>query len=346
LALALNDAGERMTGECTMVKSLGWRCVVTAHQADGRPIFESDESLRELDSSAATHLGRILTLVAPPKTADDGSVNEAGNESGPGSLTVDAIVVGPKGDEVVDTYPGSTQVFEAYVVVQGSLHVSVGSDEAVLHQGQVFIPRGQPYGMTTSKSEGTRLVRVRSVADPSSAIALPAPVRSLSGSAHLVRRVVGGTNAAGQPGIVQDGDPAVMFVLGEESDPDVPLADVWEFGGPLRSVEQGGDAPEPYTLEPRSSGMKILNLEMRPAKVTGPPNEGGCHATATIDVDIVIDGTVEMFLPDLPPVTLRPGDLLVQRGTSHLWRVIGDHSLRMVTMMVGVHDRLSPATSS
>ena len=90
--------------------------------------------------------------------------------------------------------------------------------------------------------------------------------------------------------------------------------------------------------------MKILNLEMKPAD--GPPHEGGWHATATIDVDIVIDGTVEMYLPDLPPVTLQPGDVLLQRGTDHLWRVIGDRSLRMVTVMVGVQAEPSPAATS
>jgi hypothetical protein len=63
----------------------------------------------------------------------------------------------------------------------------------------------------------------------------------------------------------------------------------------------------------------------------GSSEEGGWHATATIDV-----GSVEMYLPDLPPVTLRPGDTLILRGTNHLWRSMGDRSLRMVTVMLGV----------
>ena len=146
--------------------------------------------------------------------------------------------------------------------------------------------------------------------------------------------------------IVQDGDPAVMFVMGEESDPDVGLVDVWELGGLVGSVEQGGDAPDPWELEPRASGMKILNLELKPVEDDGSPiTEGGWHATATIDVDIVIDGSVEMYLPDLPPVTLQPGDTLIQRGTNHLWRAVGDRSLRMVTVMLGVGPRPLPGAT-
>ena len=162
-----------------------------------------------------------------------------------------------------------------------------------------------------------------------------------------MRRVVAGMNDAGRSVIVQDGDPAVMFVMGEESDPDVGLVDVWELGGPVASVGQGGDAPDSWELEPRASGMKILNLELKPVDDEGSPiTEGGWHATATIDVDIVIDGSVKMYLPDLPPVTLQPGDTLIQRGTSHLWRAVGDRSLRMVTVMLGVGPRPLPGTTS
>ena len=74
---------------------------------------------------------------------------------------------------------------------------------------------------------------------------------------------------------MQDGDPAVMFVMGDESDPDVALVDVWELGGLVRNAEQGGDTPDPWELEPRARGMKILNLELKPVEDHGSPNEGG-----------------------------------------------------------------------
>jgi hypothetical protein len=225
-------------------------------------------------------------------------------------------------------------------------HVAVGPDEAVLHPGDVFIPRGRAYVLRTLASEESRLVRVRAVADPSVDVAVSTTVRGSSGPPRRIRRVVAGTDATSGPSILQDGDPAVMFVMGDESDPDVAMVDVWELGGLVRNAEQGGDTSDPWELEPRASGMKIMNLELKPVEDKGSPDEGGWHATATIDVDIVIDGTVEMYLPDLPPVTLQPGDVLLQRGTDHLWRVIGDRSLRMVTVMVGVQSGPSSVATS
>jgi mannose-6-phosphate isomerase-like protein (cupin superfamily) len=327
-----------------MANDLRWRCVATSHNGDGKSVLASDDSLHEDEAGATTRLARILALSGPATTAEDGKVDAIGEAKGPGSLTVDALVVGPTTSGLVPLDVGPPELFEAYIVVQGDLHVAVGSDEAVLLPGDVFIPRGQLYGLKTSANEETRLIRVRGVADPGADVAVSTEVRSSSGLARRVRRVVAGTDAANRPGIVQDGDPAVMFVLGDETDPDVALVDVWELGGLIRSAEQGGDTSDPWELEPRASGMKILNLEMKPAD--GPAHEGGWHATATIDIDIVIDGTVEMYLPDLPPVTLRPGDVLLQRGTDHLWRVIGDRSLRMVTVMVGVQAGPSPVTTS
>jgi mannose-6-phosphate isomerase-like protein (cupin superfamily) len=327
-----------------MASELGWRCVVTTHNGDGQPIFASDDSLRELEMGGTTRLGRVLSLPGTVTSADDGVTDAISAATGPGSLTVDALVVGPTEKEFVPLDVGSPETFEAYITVQGHLHVTVGPDEAVLHPGEVFIPRGRPYVLQTSAGEETRIVRVRGIAHPGPDVAVSTAIRSSSGPARRVRRVVAGADAMDRPGIVQDGDPAVMFVIGDESDPDVALVDVWELGGPVRTAEQGGDTPDPWELEPRASGMKILNLEMKPAD--GPPHEGGWHATATIDVDIVIEGTVEMYLPDLPPVTLQPGDVLLQRGTDHLWRVIGDRSLRMVTVMVGVHAGPAPVTTS
>jgi quercetin dioxygenase-like cupin family protein len=332
----------------SVASDLGWRCVVTGLQADGRPQFQSDGSLRQLQGDAQVRLGRILSLSGPAQSTADGDVNTTGAEAGPGSLSVDAIVVTPTDEDSIALDIGSSESFEAHIVVRGQLHVTVGADEVVLGPGDVFLPRGQPSGMRASSSEEIRLVRVRCIPEQRAQVELPSAIRSSSGPSHHVRRVVAGSDGGNRPIIVQDGDPAVMFVIGDDSEPDVGLADVWELGGLVKSVDQGGDSPDPWALEPRASGMKILNLEMKPVKDDGAPlgQEGGWHATATIDVDIVVDGSVEMYLPNLPSVTLRPGDILVQRGTDHLWRAIGDRSLRMVTVMIGVlGERVPEATS-
>jgi hypothetical protein len=161
-------------------------------------------------------------------------------------------------------------------------------------------------------------------------------LRAGSGPARRVRRVVAGIDDAGQAKFVHDGDPALMLVIGEEAAPIAALADVWQLGGPVVAADQGGDAPEPFDLEPRGAGAKILDVELQATAPDSPAPEGGWHATATIDVDVIVSGSVQMYLPDLPPVLLEAGDLVLQRGTNHLWHAVGTEPLRMSTIMISV----------
>jgi mannose-6-phosphate isomerase-like protein (cupin superfamily) len=66
------------------------------------------------------------------------------------------------------------------------------------------------------------------------------------------------------------------------------------------------------------------------------PGDAGWHATDTIDVDIVVSGQLELALPDVEPVVLGPGDCVVQRGTMHRWRPVGDDGVRYVAVMLPV----------
>jgi mannose-6-phosphate isomerase-like protein (cupin superfamily) len=47
------------------------------------------------------------------------------------------------------------------------------------------------------------------------------------------------------------------------------------------------------------------------------------HATETIDCLVIVSGQVELIL-EKGSTILDSGDCLVQRGTQHRWRVIGD----------------------
>ncbi len=42
------------------------------------------------------------------------------------------------------------------------------------------------------------------------------------------------------------------------------------------------------------------------------------HRTESIDYAILIEGELTMFLDD-SEVTMKPGDVLIQRGTDHAW---------------------------
>jgi quercetin dioxygenase-like cupin family protein len=58
--------------------------------------------------------------------------------------------------------------------------------------------------------------------------------------------------------------------------------------------------------------------------VSFPPGyHFGMHATPTLDFVVVLSGEIELGL-EAESVVLGPGDVLVQRGTVHRWRVLGD----------------------
>jgi hypothetical protein len=56
----------------------------------------------------------------------------------------------------------------------------------------------------------------------------------------------------------------------------------------------------------------------------GDPDETGMHATHSIDFVIVGCGEVALELDGGDEVVLTAGDVVVQRGAKHRWRVLGD----------------------
>jgi hypothetical protein len=63
-----------------------------------------------------------------------------------------------------------------------------------------------------------------------------------------------------------------------------------------------------------------------------PPHEGGkrtlMHRTETLDYVVVIEGEIVLVLED-SEVTLRPSDVVVQRGTNHAWENRSDKVARL-----------------
>ncbi len=63
-----------------------------------------------------------------------------------------------------------------------------------------------------------------------------------------------------------------------------------------------------------------------------PPAAGGSrtvmHRTSTLDYVVVIEGEVVLVLTD-SEVMLKPGDVVVQRGTDHAWENRSNATARM-----------------
>jgi quercetin dioxygenase-like cupin family protein len=58
------------------------------------------------------------------------------------------------------------------------------------------------------------------------------------------------------------------------------------------------------------------------------------HRTESIDYGIVLEGAIVLSLDDGSETLLRPGDVVVQRGTDHAWENRTDEATRMVFVLV------------
>ena len=58
------------------------------------------------------------------------------------------------------------------------------------------------------------------------------------------------------------------------------------------------------------------------------------HATGSIDYGVIISGKINLELDDGQVTELLPGDVFVQTGTRHAWRV--EEKCTMAVVLVGV----------
>jgi quercetin dioxygenase-like cupin family protein len=66
-----------------------------------------------------------------------------------------------------------------------------------------------------------------------------------------------------------------------------------------------------------------------------PGGQSPMHRTNSIDYGIVLSGTLELELEDGVKTLLGPGDIVVQRGTNHLWRNPSDSAIcRIVFILI------------
>jgi quercetin dioxygenase-like cupin family protein len=63
----------------------------------------------------------------------------------------------------------------------------------------------------------------------------------------------------------------------------------------------------------------------------------GFHRTDTTDFGVLISGNLAVELDDGAEVLLSPGDVLVENGTRHRFRVAGDEPATMASLLIGAH---------
>ena len=130
------------------------------------------------------------------------------------------------------------------------------------------------------------------------------------------RRVVTGHDRTGKSVVLSDGPPPQHHPMhGPEVGAD--FFEIWNSTRPVPvlSAQEREPNERAFTIMP-GSGHLLRIIEIY------PPSQGGkrtvMHRTRTLDYVVVIEGEIMLVLDD-SEVTLRAGDVVVQRGTDHAW---------------------------
>jgi quercetin dioxygenase-like cupin family protein len=216
------------------------------------------------------------------------------------------------------------------VVLDGEIVLGTDDGERVLHAGDTVVQRGTRHRWRVHGDTPCTYAVCMVRPDPGVAGDVGGLRPGTTGD-HGPRRVVVTTGDDGRSVVTADGRAPCGFATPGPAG--VALVDLWQTGGPCAAAGQGGDPDGGWALDPVGGGVAFRAIEMGAGN---DPGDAGWHATDTIDVDIVVSGQLELALPDVEPVVLGPGDCVVQRGTMHRWRPVGDDGVRYVAVMLAV----------
>ncbi|UUX95114.1 cupin domain-containing protein [Aquabacterium sp. J223] len=172
-----------------------------------------------------------------------------------------------------------------------------------------------------------------------------------------IHRVVTGHDARGRAVVASDGPlPTVTEIA---AIPGTVFHEVWCTAGSPAPVDNGPDpSVRPIQLPPPPGGTRIRFVDIPPdtpaflaggaaamhdafaqigdvaaSTVEADSPHPLMHRTESVDYGIVIDGELTLVL-DEGEVRLRPGTVVVQRGTNHAWANRSGRPCRMLFVLV------------
>jgi quercetin dioxygenase-like cupin family protein len=280
------------------------------------------------------------------------------------ALPVEAQFLGVAGDEAASggrRGMHTTDTLDLMTVLDGRVELELDEGRVHLGPGDVVVQRGTAHRWRVLDGRPTTYSVVMLRPSPGTWPAADlAPRGTVAPAGVGPRRVVTGLDAAGHSVVVVDGEAPGTFAFAGGA---MGYGALWSTGGPLRSPLQGGDPVRPWIqLRPLGDGVSFVHVvlpggaardalgERHPdlgarmavlapgMRTTGhhDPDDPSLHRTDTIDLGVIVEGRVELELPDGGAVLLGPGDTVVQRGTWHRWRAVGDAPARFVSVMIGV----------
>jgi mannose-6-phosphate isomerase-like protein (cupin superfamily) len=149
----------------------------------------------------------------------------------------------------------------------------------------------------------------------------------------IPRRVVTGHDERGVSVVLSDGPVPVHRVMPQDG---VGFYEIWQTDAapaPLTAVEPSEPTARTLRVPPEPNGTKIRINEFFPGHINELGNQSPVHRTESIDYGIVLEGEIVLVLDD-SEVTLRTGDVVVQRGTDHAWANRSDAVARMAFILV------------
>ena len=162
-----------------------------------------------------------------------------------------------------------------------------------------------------------------------------------------VRTVVTGHDAKGRSVFVQDEkvDGTPIPGLGE-------LAFLWNADEPA-TYPNAGNNPAAPGIFPPVGGIRYIIGTYLPGVIAPEPTpemhledgdepggaNDGFHTTDTTDFGVLLSGNMALELDDGAEVLLSPGDVLIENGTRHRWRVVGDVPAVMASFLIGARRR-------
>ena len=159
-----------------------------------------------------------------------------------------------------------------------------------------------------------------------------------------VRTVVTGHDAKGRAVFVRDEQVDGMPIpgLGE-------LAFLWNANEPA-TYPNAGNNPAAPGIFPPLGGIRFIIGTYLPGDFIAPEPtpemhledgdelggaNAGFHRTDTTDFGVVLSGNLALQLDDGAEVSLSPGDVLIENGTRHRWRVVGTRQSRFSNALAG-----------
>jgi hypothetical protein len=169
-----------------------------------------------------------------------------------------------------------------------------------------------------------------------------------------VRRVVTGHDRKGRAVISSAGAPPT--VVGLAAVPGTVFHEIWSTDTVPARIDNG---PDPtlgeLRLAPPAGGTRVRVVDIPPDTVQDAvtPDKAAAafaeigardahgsdgphalmHRTETVDYGIVLAGEIWLVV-DEGETRLRPGDIVVQRGTNHAWSNRSDETARMAFVLV------------